>query len=202
MCIQCGWQSLALVILALTQLPLQALEFAPCSPTGSAGNGNLSAQCAKWQQPLDRTDPDGTAIELFVAKLPSTAIDFAPDAFTIVNGGPGGSFIDLLVDLGQVISMFTRERDVIIIDQRGTGRSAPMTCESVTDNTQEIDPSQTVALTQDCLNQLPFDPRYFSTSVAVEDLEALRKSLGYEQLSLYGVSYGTRVVMQYMRRYP
>ncbi|MCH1550479.1 MAG: hypothetical protein L7T19_04905, partial [Pseudomonadales bacterium] len=100
------------------------LTFTPCNIAGSGGNGNLQAQCAQWQQPVNRANPTGPTINLFVAKLPSTAIDPAKDAFTLINGGPGGSSIDLLVDLAPIVQMFTRERDVIVIDQRGTGRSA------------------------------------------------------------------------------
>ena len=179
-----------------------APQFSPCSITGSGGNGNLSAECATWQRPLNYADPDGEQIEVFVARLRATALEPATDAFTIINGGPGGSSVDLLVDLGQVIRTFTRERDVIVIDQRGTGRSTPLTCENLTDNADDFDQEQIVRLTQECLTLLPHDPRFFTTTVAIEDLEALRQALGYQQLSVYGVSYGTRVAQQYMRQYP
>ena len=162
----------------------------------------MQAECATWQQPLDRTDPSDETLALFVARLKSTAIEPAKDAFTIVNGGPGGSSIDLLVDMAGVVGAFTRERDVIVIDQRGTGRSAPLTCEAITDRAEEYTEEQTLEATKDCLDNLTHDPRFFTTSVGVEDLEALREALGYEQLSLYGISYGTRVVQQYVRRYP
>ena len=177
-------------------------HFAPCSLTGSGGNGNLQAQCANWQRPLDPTNPGGEQIELFVARLQSTAIDPAKDAFTLINGGPGGSSIKMMVDLAPVLRAFTRERDVIVVDQRGTGRSAPLVCKALTDSTETLEPDQTVTLTKDCLDKLPHDPRYFTTTVAVADLEALRESAGYEKLSVYGVSYGTRVALQYLRSYP
>ncbi|MEM7078143.1 MAG: alpha/beta hydrolase [Pseudomonadota bacterium] len=179
------------------------LEFSPCYLTGSGGNGNLHAQCATWQQPLDRSNNQGDQIELSVVKIPSTALDPAPDAFTLINGGPGASSIDMMVDLRGLLGLFTRERDVIVIDQRGTGRSAPMTCPGlVDDSVTEMTPKIVSEATQACLDALPYDPRFFTTTVGVEDLDALRDALGYEQLSLYGVSYGTRVVMQYMRQYP
>lgn len=195
---------IALLSCCWTTNLLAAPEFKPCSLTGSGGNGNLQAECAIWKRPLD---PSATAtsqeqIELFVARLASTAIDPARDAFTIINGGPGGSSIDMMVDLAPVLQAFTRERDVIVIDQRGTGRSTPLDCTALTDTTDEIDIAQTIELTQECFNELPYDPRFFSTSVAVEDLEALRRSMGYEQLSVYGVSYGTRVALQFLRVYP
>ena len=162
----------------------------------------MQAECVTWHQPLDRANPTGETIALFVTRLKSTAIEPANDAFTIVNGGPGGSSVDLLVDMAGVVQAFTRERDVIVIDQRGTGRSTPLTCDAITDRAEEYTEQQTLEATKDCLDNLTHDPRQFTTSVGVEDLEALRETLGYEQLSLYGISYGTRVVQQYVRRYP
>ncbi len=179
-----------------------SLNFAPCYITGSGGDGNLQAECATWQRPLNPAQPDGEQIQLFVAKLASTAIDPAADAFTVINGGPGGSSVNMLVEFAPILQSFTRERDVIVLDQRGTGRSAPLSCSSLTDEPEVYEEDAVLAATEECLEQLDYDPRYFTTSVAVDDLEALRVALGYEQLSVYGVSYGTRVAQQYMRQYP
>lgn len=152
--------------------------------------------------PLDHSKREGEQIELRIARLKSTAPEPAQDAFVMINGGPGASSIDMLVDFGPVADAFTRERDVVVIDQRGTGRSAVLNCPGLTDSTEELDDSATVELTQECLAQLPYDPRYFTTTVAVQDLETVREALGYAQFSLYGVSYGTRVVQQYLRMFP
>ncbi len=178
------------------------ITFEPCFLTGSGGNGSLHAECAEWQRPLDPEAPDGEQITLFVARLASTAIDPAGDAFTVINGGPGGSSVDMMVDMGGILRPFTRERDVIVIDQRGTGRSAPMSCEALTDTADDVTVEMVTQLTQDCLEDVPHDPRFFTTSVAVRDIEALREALGYEQLSVYGVSYGTRVAQHYAQQYP
>ena len=190
-------------LIGVVQSSLAAtLEFAPCALSGSNGNGTLQAECAHWQQPLDRTDPSAGSIQLKVARLKSTALEPATDAFTVINGGPGGSSLEFMVDFAQVVQAFTRERDVVVIDQRGTGQSSPLTCQAVTDRADEYTEEETLKATQDCLAALAHDPKFFTTSAGVEDLEALRQALGYEQLSLYGVSYGTRVVQQYMRHYP
>ena len=182
--------------------PTWAIEFTPCHLSGSGGSGNLAALCGEWVQPLDPEKPNGETITLSVTKLPSTALEPAADAFTLINGGPGGSSIDMLVDMAGIASSFTRERDVIVIDQRGTGRSAPMRCDALTDTTNEVDFEDIVPLTEMCLQNLPWQPEFFSTTVAVQDLENLRQALGYQQWSIYGVSYGTRVAMQYLRQFP
>ena len=178
------------------------LTFEPCFLAGSGGNGSLHAQCATWLRPLDPDDPNSEQIELFVARLPSTALQPATDAFTVINGGPGASSIDMLVDFAGAVTPITRERDVLVIDQRGTGRSTPMGCQALTDTSETPSLEEARRVTRECLAALPHDPRYFTTSVAVRDLDALRATLGYEQLSVYGVSYGTRVAMHYARRYP
>jgi pimeloyl-ACP methyl ester carboxylesterase len=94
-------------------------------------------------------------------------------------------------------------RDIVLLDQRGTGESAPLSCDVDEDIVVgKYSAEQTVQLTEQCLGRLPHDPRYFTTSVATRDLEALRQALGYGPLNVYGISYGTRVAQHYARRYP
>ena len=195
-------RSAALAFAMSTPALAEDISFTPCALTGSSGNGNLHAECATWQRPLDPSNPDGEQIDLFLAKLKSTSNTPADDAFTLINGGPGGSSVDLMIQFAPLLSAFTRERDVLVIDQRGTGRSSRLTCEGIADDPDNYDPDKVPELIKDCLERLPFDPIFFTTSVAVEDLEAMRLGLGYEQLSIYGVSYGTRVAQHYMRTYP
>lgn len=178
------------------------LSFSPCSLTGTDGNGNLHAECATWRRPLDLDKPDGEQIELFVTKLKSTSTKPASDAFTLINGGPGGSSIDLLIQFSPALNTIARERDIVVLDQRGTGRSSRLTCDGIADDPESYNAEEVIERVNACLDQLPHDPRFFTTSVAVHDLDALRAALGYQQLSIYGVSYGTRVALHYMRVYP
>ncbi|MEM8548281.1 MAG: alpha/beta hydrolase, partial [Pseudomonadota bacterium] len=90
------------------------------------------------------------------------------------------------------------------VDQRGTGSSNKMSCPELADEDfgQDFDAAVVQRLTRECLEQLPGDPRFYTTSVAVQDLDAVRAALGFEQLNLWGGSYGTRVALHYLRRYP
>jgi pimeloyl-ACP methyl ester carboxylesterase len=188
---------------AASESPLSApIDFEPCTLTGTGGNGALHAECAKWARPLDYERPEGEQIELFVARIRATGADPALDAMTVINGGPGGSSVDMLVDFIPALNAISLERDIVVIDQRGTGRSTPLVCENLSDSVDTPSPDEVERVTRECLDNLPHDPRYFSTSVAVRDLEALREALTYEQLNIYGVSYGTRVALHYLRRYP
>ena len=92
---------------------------------------------------------------------------------------------------------------IALLDQRGTGQSAAMNCEEDEEILEgRFSREQTIVDTRACLDQLPHDPRFFTTSVAVRDLEALREALGYTKFNLYGISYGSRVAQHFARRYP
>lgn len=185
----------------------QALILEPCQVQGS--QGQVAADCGRLDQPLNFEDPNGPQISLFVAVIRSLAPNPAKDAITIVNGGPGASSTELYADFAGVFDSLLRDRDIVVIDQRGTGQSTPLECSELeeasstdTESSDEEMRDELQRYTKQCLASLPSDPRFFTTSAAVRDLEALRQILGYQQLNLYGVSYGTRVVQHYARRYP
>ncbi len=182
--------------------PATALELEPCELSGSHGVGRVEAMCGRLPRPENPERPDGNQVDLFIAKVPSLSPEPAPDAFTIVNGGPGASSVSLFVDLAQAFSGILRERDIVLVDQRGTGRSNPLECPELERATEDYSLEAVQEATQACLASLPGDPRFYATSQAVRDLEAVRAALGYERLNIYGVSYGTRVSMHYLRRYP
>lgn len=165
----------------------------------------VDAECAILTRPENPTKQNGKTIELFVAKLPSTSPSPAEDAFTLIQGGPGGSSIDLAINYNAFLNIIRAKRDIIIIDQRGTGRSNKLNCDFDPEDTSanSSDPAVTARLTRECVEKLKqHDLGAYTTSVAVQDLEALRQATGYEQLSIYGVSYGTRVAQHYLRRFP
>ena len=174
----------------------------PCTLIGSSGYGTVEAECGSIRRPLDPDAPQGSTIDLFVAVVKALAPTVPSEAFTVINGGPGGSSVVLYADMTSAFRHVRRDRDIVIVDQRGTGLSAPLTCEALSDPDVETGEADVAEATRICLDQLPHDPRFFTTSVAVQDLEAVRVALGYDKLNLYGVSYGTRVALHYARRYP
>ncbi len=178
------------------------VEFDNCELTGSQGYGKVVANCADIERPVNPAQPDGEKLAIKVAVISSLSPDPKPDAFTVINGGPGGSSIEFYVDQARAFRAILRERDIVVIDQRGTGVSNPLDCPKLEALNTLFDETQIAAATDACLAQLPSDPRYFTTSIAVQDLEAIREALGYAQLNVYGVSYGTRVAQHYLRRYP
>ena len=176
------------------------LSFKPCRLTDTNSSSILYAECSIWLQPLDHETPYGRTIELFVTKIPSTAVEPVEHALTLINGGPGSSSIDLLVSFAPILKKISQQMDIIVLDQRGTGRSTALDCENMSN---DIDPT-TIELaleTKKCLESLAFSPVNFTTSVAVRDLENLRVAMGYEAWDVYGTSYGTRVALHYLKRY-
>jgi pimeloyl-ACP methyl ester carboxylesterase len=174
----------------------------PCTLSGSTGLGSVEARCGWLDRPEDPDDPDSRTISLRVAVIPSLSPDPLPDAFTVINGGPGGSSLEMYADSAGVFTPVLRERDIVVMDQRGTGASHPLDCPELEAMNLEFSAELIETSTRLCLEALDADPRFYTTSVAVRDLEALREALGYERLNVYGVSYGTRVAQHYARRYP
>lgn len=178
------------------------LEFKRCLI--GTGAYEIDAECADFIRHENPLDNNSKPITLAVVKLPALTPEPEEDAFTIIQGGPGGSSIDLAIAYKRAFEEIRRKRDIIIMDQRGTGRSNKLSCEAPEDSAVEFDPQLAKQLTQVCLDNLSAhsDVRYYTTSIAVDDLEALRKAAGYQQFNIYGTSYGTRVAQHYLRKYP
>ena len=164
----------------------------------------VSAQCSTLTVLEDSSAPaDAAQIELFIARVPSLNAAPREDPIVIIAGGPGQAATDFYPRVRAAFEPIRRERDIILVDQRGTGHSAPLQCPQVSAATVELaEPATLPALMEACLAELDGDPRLYTTSIAVSDLEQVREALGIEQWNLYGVSYGTRVAQHYLRRYP
>jgi len=135
--------------------------------------------------------------------VPALSLEPEPDPLVPIAGGPGGASTNFYAGYAQAFEKVRRKRDILLLDQRGTGQSAPLNCELGDEVIEgQLPPEEIAELARECLESLPHDPRYFTTSVAVEDLEALRVAMGYPSLNVYGASYGTRVAQHYARRFP
>ena len=174
-----------------------------CRIRAGRGFPGIKARCGTFERLENPADPNSPLIELFVAVVPALNLEPEPDPFVPIAGGPGQASSEFYAAYSGAFEMVRRNRDIVLLDQRGTGKSAAMDCETDEEIIEGVfSREQTIADTEACLEQLPHDPRFFTTSVAVRDLEALREALGYPQLNLYGVSYGTRVAQHFLRRYP
>lgn len=193
-----------IIALASTQAAFAKSElssFEDCTIGNKAGL--IDAQCATFTVPLDHETPDGQSIELHVARLAAQTNKPKADAFTLIAGGPGQSATESFPSVAYAFRHIQRDRDIILLDQRGTGSSHKLDCPSdEKEQSLVYDKTKTEAAAKRCRTALDVDPRFFTTSVAVKDLELLRQALAIEQWNLYGVSYGTRFGLHYLRRYP
>jgi pimeloyl-ACP methyl ester carboxylesterase len=165
----------------------------------------LSAECGTFVTPEDPAQPAGRKIELFVARVPAISFNKKPDPLFLIAGGPGTSAVDLYTSSSGPFDRVRRDRDIILLDQRGTGRSHRLDCEYGHENLFErVDDVRVGEETIKCRDELAkkADLRQYTTSIAVKDLDHVRRALGYEQINLFGNSYGTRVAQHYARRYP
>ena len=170
------------------------------------------ALCGQLRRPLNPGQPQGSQIDLYFAVLPALARHKAADPVFFFAGGPGQSAIDLAGAFSGRFARLQQRRDLVLVDQRGTGRSAPLRCDD--DRAlarrrplaEQADSPARLARLQACrlaLQALPHgDLRFYTTDIAVADVDAVRQALGAVQINAIGVSYGTRVVLALMRLHP
>lgn len=162
-------------------------------------------RCGSIEVAENPQQPEGRKIDIHYAVIPAIKNIHPTEAFLAIAGGPGQSAIDSAPMFDATFANVRQTRDILLIDQRGTGRSNPLLCpEDSSVLPLEIDDRQlNVALeTQNCLAQLQGDVKQYTSAIALADFEAVRVALNYQKLHLYGISYGTRIAQLYMRRYP
>jgi pimeloyl-ACP methyl ester carboxylesterase len=204
---------------ASAQAAAPTASFASAASGAAAGNQLLKAcrlrgveypaLCGSVRRPLDPAAPQGTQIDVHFAVLPALARHKRPDPVFFLAGGPGQSAIALA---GMLAGQYTRlgaRRDLVFVDQRGTGRSAPLQCPQPDLNkplAELVDAQAARARLAACrqeLTKLPHgDLRHYTTTAAMQDLDAVRRALGAERVNLVGASYGTRAGLEYMRQFP
>ncbi|MCC7095555.1 MAG: alpha/beta hydrolase [Thermomonas sp.] len=183
------------------------IAFTPCSLSSPNSKDTLDAQCAQFEVPEDRSHPNGRRIKLNIAWLaPAGSGEKLPDPVFFLAGGPGQSAVDTYPGLDPVFKEVRRQRNVILIDQRGTGHSNLLSCDLDDDRADDADTSPAAAQADaaNCAAALArkADLRFYTTTDAVADLDAVRAALGVAQVNLVGISYGTRVAQQYAMRHP
>lgn len=162
-------------------------------------------QCGKISVPENPQKPDGKHIDIHFAILPAIKDTHPNEALLAIAGGPGQSAIDNAAWFDKLLSKVRQQRDILLIDQRGTGQSNLLNCEDseaismLSFNDENID---VIAETEKCLAQTDADITQYGSETALTDFEAVREYLGYQKLHLYGISYGTRMAQLYMRHYP
>ena len=180
-----------------------ALEFESCQLEAPGMPITREAKCASLEVPENPERPVGATIDLNIARVPARSAEPAADPVFLFAGGPGQAATQAYLMIARALAPTNRDRDIVLIDQRGTGESNPLDCPSEEiDYLAELDIERVVEQTRQCLEQLDGDPRFYTTTIAMRDYDRVRESLGYERINLLGISYGTRAAQTYLRLYP
>ncbi len=196
---------LALVFLALLSTACQygrrtAVDrLHPCD----ISEGPPDAFCGQLQIFENRDARTGRTIDLKIVVAPALRRDARPDPLFVFEGGPGGGAATLAPYRVPMFRRFQTDRDIVLVDQRGTGASNPLDCtvdDPGADDFRALD-DYPVARFRDCLQKLDADPRLYTTPIAMDDIDDVRTYLGYGEINLWGGSYGTRAALVYLKRH-
>jgi pimeloyl-ACP methyl ester carboxylesterase len=179
------------------------IAFRPCRLEDSTRLLAVEAECGRLAVAENPGTPRGRRIELFVARVPAVSLRKRSDPLFVLAGGPGQAASAFYPEAAAALARIHRDRDIILVDQRGTGRSNGLYCHFEDDMSGEST-DDLIAAARRCLQALSThaDVALYTTTLAVDDLDRVRAALGYRRIDLYGVSYGTRVAQEYMRRFP
>ncbi|HEV2540902.1 MAG TPA: alpha/beta hydrolase [Frateuria sp.] len=185
------------------------LTLTACELGRSDSGLTTAAWCAPFEVPENRADPHSRKITLKLAVIRSDAQVPAKDMLVFLAGGPGQAATETWPMVAPALAPLLAHRDVLLIDQRGTGGSNPLDCKATEKAAADaesagFDAQRLRTQTAQCLSEIQAkaDPRFYTTTVAVQDLEDARRALGSPSFDLVGVSYGTRVAQQYAMHHP
>jgi len=161
--------------------------------------------CGKLTVFENRETRSGRTIDLNVVVLPALDSTSKEEPLFDLEGGPGVAATGGTAFYANEGKEYRRHRDVVLVDQRGTGKSNPLTAPAGTKSPQdyltEMYPVEYVKNLRRTLEQHA-DLTQYTTSIAMDDLDDVRGWLGYERINLFGLSYGSRAVLVYMRQHP
>jgi pimeloyl-ACP methyl ester carboxylesterase len=179
------------------------VSLAPCTIEGVPGE----ARCGTYRVWENRETKQGRQIDLSVIVLRATGPQRQPDPLFALSGGPGDAPSFNARFFSRAFDEARKSRDLVLVDLRGTGKSAPLTCPELAkpDAAGVFDADLlSVAAVKACRARLErqADLRLYTTDIAADDLDEVRQALAYSTINLYGTSYGSRVAQIYMRRHP
>ncbi|MHB1869748.1 MAG: alpha/beta fold hydrolase [Steroidobacteraceae bacterium] len=187
--------------------PARRLALAPCALRSSDALQLVKAECGRLPVAENPADPRGRQIRLAVAVVPAVSTVARPDPLFVLAGGPGEAASTFYASVASAFALIHRDRAIVLVDQRGTGGSNALKCPDGHARGADAGPptsAEIVRQTEQCLAHLRTHAsvRYYTTDLAVDDLDRVRAALGYRQIDLYGSSYGTVVAQEYLRRFP
>ena len=182
--------------------PQPKLILSDCQLPGSS----IKAKCGTYEVFENRAKKSGRKISLKIVVLPATTDKRDPDPFVYFAGGPGSAATDDASGIAQAFPQILAHRDMLFVDQRGTGGSHPLDCKFYDNADLQTYLGYFFPLddVRKCRAELEpnSDLKLYVTTIAADDMDEVRAALGYERLNLFGGSYGTRAALTYLKRHP
>jgi len=176
------------------------IALSDCVLKSPAVENQVDAKCGTLTVAEDPSNPQGRQIDLQIAVVEAISRSPEPDPLFVRVGEPGQAAIETYPALSGALFRIHEERDIVLVDQRGTGKSNPLRCLDLEDETLEDE--EVIAKLKECPEQLDADLRFYTTDIAMQDLDRVRSMLGYEAIDLFGASYGTRAALVYLKMFP
>ena len=163
----------------------------------------VDAVCGTLKVFENRATKQGRQIDLNIVVLPAMRADAAPDPLFFLAGGPGQGAAQMAKLVREMFRQVLTDRDIVLVDQRGTGKSNPLNCEDEDDSLAAFNrtDADSAARLKTCLAGYDADLRLYTTPIAMDDLDDVRALLGYDRINIYGGSYGTRAGLVYLRQH-
>jgi pimeloyl-ACP methyl ester carboxylesterase len=160
-----------------------------------SGCGDVEAECARLDVPLDRSGATSGTVRLRLARYSPPS---RRPTLLYLSGGPGGAGVEEFSDVLFEVEGLSKRFDLVSYDQRGTGASGLLRCRALERDAR----LRSTAAGEDCAGRLGARRAFYNTSDSVEDVEAVRRALGVDRLTLFGTSYGTKLALAYTRAHP
>lgn len=184
-------------------LPLSRVALAECEVPGV----RAPALCGTYEVWENRAARSGRRIPLHIVVLPARVSDTSQrqaDPLFYFDGGPGGSATGAAGWVSRLLRDVNETRDLVLVDVRGTGRSAALECPAPSDDEPLqawFEPFLSEPFVRRCLDRQQADVRFYTQPIAMDDVDEVRTALGYARINLFGTSGGTRQAQIYVRRH-
>ena len=194
--------ALVLVTLPFNETTSRTIDLQPCDVAGIKDK----VKCGTLEVFENRASRKGRKITLKIVVAPATGTERKKDPLFYIPGGPGSSATQDAPGIVGILAKIREQRDLVFVDQRGTGGSNPLDCDlhDPNDPQSALEHFLPLNAVKKCRQELESkaDLTLYTTPIAADDLDEVREALGYEQINVFGVSYGTRASLTFLKRHP
>src|SRR5687767_8988803 len=185
--------------------PPASVSLEPCEVPGAREGVQEKARCGTYEVFENRAAKSGRKLKLKIVVFPATGPDKAADPLFYIPGGPGSSATEDAPYVAPGFAKIRERRDLVFVDQRGTGGSNPLNCNlfNPSDLASYFGFFFPLDAVRKCREELEpkADLKLYTTHIAMDDLDEVRAALGYDQININGTSYGTRATQDYLKRH-